>query len=110
VCIAEGTQVRMFMVLLHSCTVSLPVLQRSCSESSIPSIDAYGVISVKCEDNSDIDCQEEEIRVALSFPTIKCEQDEVSYISLCPLLGALCQYPEMLTAIHHLHISADLST
>ena len=109
-CIAEGTQVRKFMVFLQSCTVSLPVLLRSCSESSVPSVDAYGAISVKREDDSDIDCQEEEIPIAISFPTIKCEQDEVSYISLCPLLDALCQYPEMLTAIHHLHISANLST
>jgi len=29
---------------------------------------------------------------------------------VCLLLGALCQYPEMLTVICHLHISADLST
>jgi hypothetical protein len=36
---------------------------------------------------------------------------EVRYVSVCPLLGALCQYPEMLTtAILHLHISVDLST
>ena len=66
-CIAEGTQVMMFMVLLHSCTVSLPVLQRSCSESSITSIDAYGVISVKREEDSDIDCQEEEMPIAIYF-------------------------------------------
>jgi hypothetical protein len=73
-------------------------------------IDAYGVISVKHEEDSDIDCQGEEVPIAISFPTIKREQDEVSYICVCPLLGALCQYPEMLTAIHHLHISVDLST
>ena len=96
--------------VLQSCTVSLPVLQRSCSESSVMSIDAYGVISVKHEEDSDIDCQEEEMPIAISFPKIKCEQDEVSYISVCPLLGALCKYPEMVTAIRHLHISADLST
>jgi len=72
------------------------------------SIDAYGVISVKRED-IDIDCQEEEMAIAISFPKIKCEQDEVSYISVCPLLGALCQYTEMLTVICHLYISADLS-
>ena len=81
-CIAEGTQVRKFMVFLQSCTVSLPVLLRSCSESSVPSVDAYGAISVKREDDSDIDCQEEEIPIAISFPTIKCEQDEVSYVSV----------------------------
>jgi len=108
-CITEGTQVRKVMLFLQSCTVSLPVLQRSCNESSIPSIEAYGV-SVKREEDSDIDCQEEEIPIAIAFATIKCDQDEVSYISVCPLLGALCQYPEMLTAIHHLHICVHLST
>jgi len=92
------------MVFLQSCTVSLPVLQRSCSESSVPSIDACDVISVKREEDSDIHSQEEETPIAISFPKIKCEQDEVSYISVCPLLGALCQYPEMLTVICHLHI------
>jgi len=97
------------MVLLQSCTVSLPVLQRSCSESSVTCIDACDVISVKCEEDSDIDCQVEEIPIAISFPKIKCEQDEVSYICVCPLLGALCQYRNAYT-IHHLHISVDLST
>ena len=77
------------MVFLQSCTVSLPVPQRSCSESSVMSIDAYGVISVKREEDSGIDCQAEEIPIAISFPTIKCEQDEVSYISVCPFF-VLC--------------------
>jgi len=84
VCITEGTQKRKVMVCLQSCTVSLPVLQRSCSESSVTTIDAYGVISVKREEDSDIDCQEEEMPIAISFPTIKCEQVEVSYISVSP--------------------------
>ena len=109
-CITEGTQIRKVMVFLQSCTVFLPVLQRLCSETTVTCIDACDVISVKREVDSDIDCQEEEIPMAISFPTIKCEQDEVSYISVCPLLGALCHYPEMLTAIHHFHISVNLST
>jgi len=88
----------------------MPVVQRACSESSVSSVDAYDVISVKREVDTDIDCQEEEIPIAISFPTLKCEQVEVSYISVCLLLGALCQYPEMLSAIHHFHISVDLST
>jgi len=98
------------MVFLQSCTVSLPVLQRSYSESSITCIDACDVISVKREVDSDIDCEEEEIPMAISFPKIKCEQDDVSCICVYPLLGALCQYPEMLTIIHHLHISVSLCT
>jgi hypothetical protein len=98
------------MVFFQSCTISMPVVQRSCSESSVTSVDAYGVISVKRKEDGGIDCEVEEIPIAISFPKIKCEQHEVSYISVCPLLGAVCQYPEMLTAIYHLHISADLST
>ena len=39
---------------------------------------------MKREDDSDIDCREEEIPIAISFPTIKCEQVEVSYISVSP--------------------------
>ena len=103
-CITEGTQIRKVMVFLQSCTVSLPVLQRSCSESSVTCIDAYDVSRVKREEDSDMDCEEGEIPIAISFPKIKCEQDEVSCICVCPLLGVLSQYPEMLTTIHHLHV------
>jgi hypothetical protein len=87
------------MVFLQSSTVSLPVLQHSSSETSVTCIDGYEVISVKREVDSDIDCEGEEIPIAIPFPKIKCEQDEVSYISVCPLLGALCLYTEMLTAV-----------
>jgi len=55
------------MVFLQSCTVSLPVLQRSSSETSITCIDGYDVISVKREVDSDIDCQEEEIPIVYHF-------------------------------------------
>ena len=43
-------------MFIQSCTVSLPVLQRFCSESSITCIGACDVISVKREEDSDIDC------------------------------------------------------
>ena len=55
--ITEGSQIKEFMVLLQSCTDSLPVLQRLCSESSVTCIDACDVSSVKCEEDSDIDCR-----------------------------------------------------
>ena len=57
------------------CTVLLPVLQW-CSATSVTYIDAYDVISVKREEESDIECQEEGIPIAILFPTVKCEQDE----------------------------------
>ena len=88
VCITEGKQIKKVMVFLQGCTVSLPVLQRSCSESSVPSIDAYGINSVKRED-SDIDCQEKKMPIAISFPKIKCEQAEVNYVFVFPVLRPL---------------------
>ena len=96
-------------MFIQSYTVSLPVLQRYCSESSVTCIDAYDVISMNRED-SHMDCQGEEILIAISFPKIEREENELSYICVCPLLDTLCQYPEMLIVIHHLHIYVDLST
>jgi hypothetical protein len=75
----EGSQIKKIMVFLQSCTVSLPVLQCFWSENSVTCIDEYDVIDVKREEDRDLDCQEDN-PVAISFPTIKCEQDEVSYI------------------------------
>ena len=97
------------MVFIQGYTVSLPVLQRFCSESSVTFIDTRDVISMNRVD-SDMDCQGEEIFIAISFPKIKCEKYELSYICVCPLLDTLCQYPEMLIVIHHLHIYANQST
>jgi len=56
-CITEGSQVREVMLLIQSCTVSLPVLQRLCSESSVTCIGACNVVSVKREEDSDMDCR-----------------------------------------------------
>jgi hypothetical protein len=77
-CITEGTQC---MVFIQSCTVSLPVLQYSCSESSVTCIDAYDVLSMNRED-CDMHCQGEEIPIAISFPKIECEEDKLSYICM----------------------------
>ena len=96
-------------MFIQSCTVSLPVLLLSCSESSVMCVDAYDVISMNHE-VCDMDCQGEEIPIAIPFPKIECEKDELSYICVCPLLGALCYYPEMLIVILHLHVYVDLST
>ena len=65
------------MGFIQSYTVSLPVLQRFCSESSVTCIDARDVISMNRED-TDMDCQGEEILIAISFTKIKCEKDELS--------------------------------
>jgi hypothetical protein len=106
-CITDGMQIRKVMVFLQSCTVSLPGLDRLSSETSVTCTDGYDVIRVKREVDSDTDCEGQETAVAISFPKIKSEQEEVSYITACPLLGALCRYTEIFTPIHHLHISVN---
>jgi hypothetical protein len=105
-CITDGTQLRKVIVFLQSCTVSMPVPQFSCNETSAMCIDACDVISVKREEDrridSDvisvkreedryIDSDGDEVPFATLVRTIKCEQDEVSYISVCLLLSVSIQ-------------------
>ena len=67
--------------------MSLEVLPGSCNETSVTSPDdAHDVISIRVEEGTDIDIQEEEIPEPISFPLIKAEQDAVSYMAVCPLL------------------------
>jgi hypothetical protein len=69
-------------VILQSCTVSPEYVLGSSGETSITSSDdAHGVISIKVE----------EIPEPISFPTIKAEPEEVSYLFVCPLLDT-CHY------------------
>lgn len=75
-----------------SCTLSLEGVTCSCSETSSSS-DAHEVIRIKVE----------EIPEPISFPAIKAEPEEVSYLSLCPLLDTL-QYPFMSCVFHDLHL------
>jgi hypothetical protein len=75
-------------VILQSCTVSPEVLPGSCSETSITSShNANEVISIKVEEDADVTIKVEEI------PAIKAEPEEVSYLSVCPLLDTCHQYP-----------------
>jgi hypothetical protein len=46
-----------------------------------PCNDAHEVTSIKCEEGTDI--KVEEIPENISFPKIKAEPDEVSYVSVC---------------------------
>jgi hypothetical protein len=41
------------------------------------------VISIKTEEGTDIEIKVEEIPEPISFPEIKAEPDEVSYVSVC---------------------------
>jgi hypothetical protein len=61
---------------------------------------------IKFDEPTDIDIKEEEIPVDVLVPTIKAEQDEVSYKYVCPFLGTFYQYPRILTVV----ISISLST
>jgi hypothetical protein len=65
-------------VILQSCTFSVEVVPGSCRETSITSSDdAPGVIRIKVE----------EVPEPTLFPTIKVKPEEVSYLSVCPLLN-----------------------
>jgi len=73
----------------------------SCNETSVTSpTSAHEVIAVKVEDEIDIRIKVEEIPEAITFPPIKAEEDEVSYVSLCVLLDTFHQYPEKPAVLH----------
>jgi hypothetical protein len=62
---------------------SVEVIPDPCNETSVTSYsDAHEVITIKCEEDTDVHTKVE-IPEPISFPAMKCEQDEVSYISLC---------------------------
>ena len=83
-------------VILQSCTVSLEGVTCSCSETSSSSSDAHDIIRINVE----------EIPEPISFPAIKAEPEEVSYLSLCPLLDTL-QYPFM-SCVFQISISTSV--
>jgi hypothetical protein len=74
--------------ILQSCTV----VPASCSCTRL-SDDAHEAISVKVEEESGVTIKVEEIPESISFPAIKVEPDEVSYLPVCPLLDTHHQYP-----------------
>jgi len=91
-------------VILQSCAVSPEVVPDSCSGTSITSSDdTHAVISIKVEVYADVTMKVEEIPEPLSFPAVKAEPDEVSYLSVCPLLDKCHEYPRMHSVFHDLH-------
>ena len=81
--------------MLQSCTVSLEVVPGSCSGRGITaSDDAQEVISIKLE----------EVPEAISFPAIKAEPEEVSYLSVCLLLDTCHHCPLMSCVLHDFHL------
>jgi hypothetical protein len=96
----EDAQTRNSTLVLQSCAVSLEALPGSCSEASATSCNnADEVMSIKVEDGTDTHSQPKEIPVGITFPAIKAEQDEVSYMSVCPLLDTFHHYPDKLTVL-----------
>lgn len=81
--------------VLQSCTESLKALPGSSDEVHLTlSNDANGAVGMKVEEGTHIDMKEE-IPEPKSFPTIKDEQDEVSYVSVCPLANTFPWYKRM---------------
>jgi hypothetical protein len=76
------------MVVLQNCFDLLKVVPGSYSETSLTSShDGNQVINIKVEDFADT--QEEEDPLLIKLPVMKSEH-EVSYMSVCTLLGTFC--------------------
>jgi len=95
------------MLVLQSCTDSLRVLPSSSSETfPTPSDGTYDVGNIEVEKDvdvievigtavnkeADIGIKQEEIPEDITFPDIKSEPEEVSYVCICPLLDTFYQY------------------
>jgi hypothetical protein len=98
------------MLVLQSCTDSLHILPGSSGESHATSSERVcnfsntevqedihvieeGFIAVNEE--ADIGIKQEKIPEDISFPDIKTEQDEVSYVCICLLLDRYYQCPAL---------------
>jgi len=98
------------MLVLQSCTDSLTVLPSLSNETfPTPSDDTYDDGNIEVEKDvdvieecfiainkeADIGIKQEEVPQDITFPDIKSESDEVSYVCMCLLLDAFYQCPEM---------------
>jgi hypothetical protein len=101
----EDALIKKVSVVLQSCTISEDILLDSCEEGSVTSPNSpHEVVSIKVEEGIDVNKQEM-FPVPISFPRIKAEQDEVSYMSLHRFLDTFCQYPEMPAVLYYLQLS-----
>jgi len=95
------------MLVLQSCTDPLHILPVSSSETNATSGSMYNFSNTEVGDvdvieenfiaineEVDIGIKQEEIPGDITFPDIKCESDEVSYICICLLLETFYQCPE----------------
>jgi len=99
----------MLLLFLQSCTDPLEILPGPSSETFPISSDSTYDVNVKVEEDvdvveesfiavnkeADIGIKHEEIPEDKTFPDIKSEPDEVSYVCICLLLDTFYQGPEM---------------
>jgi hypothetical protein len=66
---------------------------------------------VKFVDETAVDIKEEDFPGDVTSPTVKVEEDQVSYMSVCPLLDTFYKYPIMPTIFCDQHtLSVCLAT
>jgi hypothetical protein len=101
----DVVQIKKGAAVLQTCTQSVKVIPDPCNETSVTSYsDAHEVVTIKVEEDTDVRTKVE-IPEPISFSAIKAEPQEVSYMSLCPLLDTCHKYPEMHSVFHHVHPS-----
>ena len=98
------------VVVVQSCTDSLQVLHSLSSETFPTSPDGTCDVSITAvqrdvvvieegftaiNEEAAVHIKQEQIPQDINFPDIKSEPDEVSYVSICLLLGTFYQCPEM---------------
>jgi len=98
------------MLVLQSCTDSLQVMAGLSTETFLTASDStYDVGHIEVEKDvgvieeiftavnkeADIGIKQEEIPEDITFPDIKSEPDEVSYVCICLLLDTFYQYRYM---------------
>jgi len=92
--------------VLQSCTDTLHILAASSSATDATScnistveveedVDIIEEVFTAINKEVDIGIKQEEMPEAITFPDIKAEPGEVSYVCVCLLLDTFYQYPEM---------------
>jgi hypothetical protein len=110
------------MLVLQSCSDSLHILPSSCSETNATSdgmcnssnteveedIDVIEEVFVSIHKEVDRGIKQEEIPGDITFPEIKSEPDEVSYVCICLLLDTFYQFPGIFVVFCDVTISGQL--
>jgi hypothetical protein len=72
-------------------------------EVTVMDIKVEGIPLVKFEDETAMDIKEEEFPGDVISPTVKLDEDQVSYMCVCPLLDTFYKYPVMPTIFGDQH-------